>query len=99
MTWFAVHLEDDPARADVRETYLQAHLDYLDRRGESVHVAGMLRPAGGDVAVGGLWLVRAASELEVRQIVEEDPFFVHRLRRSVRIWRWSPAFPGRRVSL
>ena len=87
MITFAIHFEDDPAAAALREEHAGAHRRYLDGLGERLVLAGRLdREAE---AVGGLWLLRAASELEAREVIEGDPYFEHGLRRAVRIWRFS----------
>jgi uncharacterized protein YciI len=55
----------------------------------------LLDPASG-AAQGGMWLVEADSETEVRKIVENDPFFKAGLRRSIRISQWKLVFAGGR---
>jgi uncharacterized protein YciI len=90
MNHYAVHFEDDPGQLAVREAHLEAHKAYLSECSERLLSAGFLTRDGAGGPVGGWWLVRAASELEVRELVEADPYFVHGLRRSVRVWRYLP---------
>lgn len=90
MKHYAVHFEDDPGKARIREELLDAHATYLGQWGERLLSAGVLSREGVDGAVGGWWLVKADSELEVREMVEGDPYFIQGLRRTVRIWRFSP---------
>lgn len=93
---FAVLFEDDPARADARARHMAGHLAFLEREAAVVRAAGPLLEAG--AGAGGLWLVEAASESEVRRLVEADPFWPTGLRRSVRILAWRRVFAdGRRL--
>ena len=97
MSCYAVQFEDDPARLAVRTQALDAHLAFLAAHADRVLTAGVLCREGGD-AVGELWLLRARSELEARELVEADPYFVQGLRRTVRVWRYAEACPGRGVT-
>ena len=91
MKVFAVHFEDEPDKQSVREEHQQSHHDYLRQCGERIVNAGVLHREGTATAVGGLWLVRGSSELDVRALIEADPLFVHGLRRTVRLWQFSPS--------
>lgn len=99
MSCYAVHFEDDPARDAVRDSCRASHLAYLAAHADRVLTAGALCREGSDVTVGGLWLVRAASELEARELIEADPYFENGLRRTVRVWRFEAAAPARTVTL
>lgn len=96
MKLYAVHFEDDPNKQSVRDRHQQSHLGYLQDCGERIVDAGVLSREGSDAPLGGLWLVRGSSELDVRGLIETDPFFVHGLRRTVRVWLFSSSFsrPG-----
>lgn len=94
MNDYAVHFDDDPARQAVREDQHAAHAEFLVAHADQVLAAGTLCREGSDAAVGELWLVRAASELAARELVEADPYFEHGLRRTVRVWRYAAARPG-----
>ena len=93
MKFYAVHFEDDPTKQSVRGEHQQEHEQFLQRCGERIVNAGVLHREGGATPVGGLWVVRGASELDVRGLIEADPFFVHGLRRTIRLWQFSPS-PG-----
>jgi hypothetical protein len=99
MSCYAVHFEDDPARHAVRETWRKSHLAFLGAHADRVLAAGALCREGSDAPVGGLWLVSAASELQARELIEADPYFAHGLRRTVRVWRYEAALPGRTLTL
>ena len=91
MTMFAIHLEDDPTRAAERERLDAAHRAYLAEHAQRVVLAGALGRAGpGELASGEFWVVRAASELEARELIESDPLFGARVRRSIRVWPYDP---------
>ncbi|MFT5173169.1 MAG: hypothetical protein ACI8W7_001340 [Gammaproteobacteria bacterium] len=88
MEVFAVHFEDEPTKQSVRDEYQQDHHDYLQRCAARMVNAGVLHRDEGGSPVGGFWLVRGSSELSVRELIEADPFFVHGLRRTVRVWQF-----------
>ena len=90
MNHYAVHFEDDPGKATAREAHLEAHRAYLEGCADRLVSVGALVREGASAPVGEWWLVRAASELEARELVEADPYFVHGMRRSIRIWRYMP---------
>lgn len=82
---YAVLLEDRPDAAHLRSRHIAAHLEFLEAT-PAIRSAGPLFQ-GGAVA-GGMWLVAAEGEEEVRRMVESDPFWPAGLRASVRILDW-----------
>jgi uncharacterized protein YciI len=88
---FAVIFEDEAAHAGKRRELLGEHLAYLASHGGAVQAAGPLKARGG-AAIGGLWLVEAASAEEVRRLCERDPFWPTGLRKSVQIYEWARVF-------
>ena len=50
-----------------------------------------------DRPLGGLWIVYAKDEADVKEIFKDDPFWVNGMRASYRINRWQKAFPDRKV--
>lgn len=91
MRWVAV-FEDDPTKLAVREAFTAAHMAYLHECHGAIVDAGGLRAAPGEAPCGGLWVVNAETPDEVMRLCEQDPFFRHGLRKSVRIFAWSEAF-------
>lgn len=91
MNMYAVHFDDDPTKQSVREEHQQDHNAYLQACQERIVKAGVLHREGSEVVVGGLWLVWGKSELDARALIEADPFFVNGLRRTVRVWQFSPS--------
>ncbi len=87
---YAVHFENDPRSGDTQRRHLAAHRAYLALHEERFEAAGNLAREGGGETTGGLWLVYADSELEARELVEGDPYFMHGVRRTIRIWRFCP---------
>ncbi len=89
---FIVVFEDNPGTGDaVRAKYMPNHLSFLAANRGKVLAAGPLREQDGSGA-GGLWIVEAEHASEVRQLVEEDPFWDTGLRKSVRILQWHQVF-------
>ncbi|MGE0724462.1 MAG: YciI family protein [Alphaproteobacteria bacterium] len=91
MSLFAVLLEDDPSRADVRSRLMPDHLAFLEAH-PAIRSAGPLRDPMNDAPAGGLWLVEAVDAALVDALVRADPFFPAGLRRAVRILEWRQVF-------
>ena len=96
---FIVQFEDKPGVAEIRQSLFASHLEFLDRMKERVLVPGSVREIPSDRPLGGLWIVEAENEQEVRDIFKDDPFWVNGLRAGVRINRWQKAFPDRKVPI
>lgn len=96
---YIVQFEDKPGSSELRNTLLEAHFRFLDLMKERVLVAGSLREVPSDKPVGGLWIVEANDEAEVRDIFKDDPFWTNGLRASVRINRWAKAFMDRKTEI
>jgi len=94
---FIVQFEDKPGVADLRQKLLDSHFAFLDSQKDKVLVAGSVREIPSDRPLGGLWIIEAKDEAEVRDIFKDDPFWVNDLRASVRINRWVKAFPDRKT--
>ncbi len=91
---FVVLFEDNPGTGvDVRAKHMPHHLAFLERHSANVEAAGPLKDQDGSGA-GGLWIVEASNETDVRKLVEEDPFWPTGLRKSVRILSWTQVFAG-----
>ncbi|HEU4617404.1 MAG TPA: YciI family protein [Gammaproteobacteria bacterium] len=96
---FIVQFEDKPGIAEIRQKLFQSHIDFLDSRKDKVLVPGAMREVPGDRPLGGLWIVDAENEDEVKEIFKDDPFWTNGLRASCRIIRWVKAFPDRKVPI
>jgi len=94
---FIVQFEDKPGVADQRKQLMEAHFAFLDSRKDKVLVAGSMREIPSDKPLGGLWIIEAKDETEVRELFKDDPFWVNGMRASVRINRWVKAFPDRKT--
>jgi uncharacterized protein len=94
---FIVQFEDKPGMAELRQKLIADHFAFLDSRKDKVLVAGSVREIPSDLPLGGLWIVEAENETEVRNIFKGDPFWMSGMRASVRINRWVKAFPDRKT--
>jgi uncharacterized protein YciI len=94
---FIVQFEDKPGTGDLRQKLLEDHFAFLDGKKDKVLVPGSVREIPSDKPLGGLWIVEAENETEVRDLFKDDPFWVNGLRASVRINRWAKAFPDRKT--
>ncbi|MBP1996350.1 YciI family protein [Paenibacillus eucommiae] len=83
MTYFAVIL---PAlNPELGPVYLEAHIAYLDRLRSEGKVAANGRLLDGP---GGLVIYKGDSLEEVKLLVEQDPFIIHKVR-SFEIYEWA----------
>ncbi len=96
---FIVQFEDHPGVDELRQRLFADHLEFLDRNKDRVLVPGSLREVPSDKPIGGLWIIEAENEAEVRDIFKDDPFWVNGMRAKVRINRWHKAFPDRKVPI
>jgi uncharacterized protein YciI len=96
---FIVQFQDKPGTTDLRDKLLKSHFEFLDRVSDRVLVPGSLREDPGDTPVGGLWIIDAQDEAEIREIFKDDPFWTNGMRATVRINRWVKAFPDRKVEI
>jgi uncharacterized protein YciI len=94
---FIAQFEDKAGVAELRQKLLEEHFAFLERRKDKVLVAGSVREIPSDLPLGGLWIIEAENEAEVREIFKDDPFWVNGLRAGVRINRWVKAFPDRKT--
>lgn len=88
---FAVRFHDRPDQLALRNAFLQTHLDWLAQHRDMIPIAGSLREAPNEGAVGGLWIVRAADRAEVEALIQTDPFWTQGLRERVEIHSWHRA--------
>ncbi|MEM7069576.1 MAG: YciI family protein [Pseudomonadota bacterium] len=89
---FAVLFEDHSgAGSELRFKYLDAHLAFLVRNSSVIDAAGALKESDNSHA-GGLWIVEAENREIVRNLVEEDPFWLVGLRKTVQILFWQRDF-------
>jgi uncharacterized protein len=96
---YIVQFEDKPNMGELREKLLQSHFDFLDRMKDRVLVPGSIREVPSDRPLGGLWIVDAADEADVKELFKGDPFWTNGMRASYRINRWQKAFPDRKVAI
>jgi uncharacterized protein YciI len=94
---FIIQFEDKPGMGELRDKLIESHFEFLDHMKDRVLVAGSLREVPGDKPVGGLWIVEAKDEADVRDIFKDDPFWTNGMRATVRINRWHKAFPDRKT--
>ena len=82
---YFVHLEDIKDNVSIREPLLEAHMKHIGAYIERIKLAGPLMRADGNTQAGGVLLIEAESEEEVRAIVDADPYFQAGLWPEVRI--------------
>ncbi|MGI4941120.1 MAG: YciI family protein [Janthinobacterium lividum] len=93
---FIVQFEDiyaqQPERLPERAQHMPAHLAFLARHEKQVIAAGALRPAEDAAPVGGIWIVNTPSKEDAEALLQQDPFWIAGLRRSVLVSHWARAF-------
>ena len=98
MTIYAVLFEDNEEFAAERPRHMKAHLDFLEANKHSVTAAGPLFDPELEAGAGGLWLVEADKDEDVKALVRADPFWPTGLRKTIRILEWKQVFrDGARV--
>ena len=83
---------DQPDRLPERAQHMPQHLAFLARHGEQVIAAGALRPQPDAAPTGGVWLVQTESMAKAEALLQQDPFWIAGLRKSVRVSYWAKAF-------
>src|SRR5436190_2644765 len=96
---YIVQFEDKPNMGELRDKLFKSHIEFLDRMKDRVLVPGSMREVPSDKPLGGLWIIEAKDEAEIREIFKDDPFWTNGMRASVRINRWQKAFPDRKVPI
>ena len=96
---FVIRFTDLAGKQAVRREHLQAHIEWLDQRRDSILVAGSLRKSAEEDPGGALWIVEADSKPDLPELFESDPFWVHGLRESFEILHWSKAFPDEKTPI
>lgn len=100
MAFYAVIFEDDATRSEhVRGRFTEEHIAWLGQNTDKVLLAGALSPGEGGAPYGALWIFKADSAEEVRQILSGDPFYREGLRKSVRIDAWTRGFPKHDITI
>lgn len=97
--WVAIFEDDETKAKDIRGKYTQDHIAYLAANKSTILLAGGLRPEPGGAFEGGLWILEVEGRDEAMACVENDPFYKHGLRKSVRVAAWGKAFPEDVVKL
>ena len=88
---FIVLCTDGPDVADVRQSELQAHLDYMAQIAGTVLVAGPLNLAGDARFNGSVFVYAVDTQDEARELLEHDPYFRAGLYTSVEYAAFTPA--------
>jgi uncharacterized protein YciI len=96
---FILRFTNKPDKADLINQYYPAHVQWLSEHTSNVLVPGAIRTDPNAPPVGGLWIVRAESRVEVEELFRTDPFWVNGLRQSFEILYWSKAFPDKTVAV
>src|ERR1700741_837684 len=99
MALYIVQFEDKPNMGELRDKLLKSPFEFLDRVKACVLVRAWMRGVRSEKPLGGLWIIEAKDEAEVRDIFKDDPFWTGGLRAQGRINRWQKAFPDRKVPI
>jgi uncharacterized protein YciI len=99
MTRWVVVFEDSMEMLGVRanKDLRDAHVAYAKNHPELL-IGGGLKPETDQAFCGALWVVEAATRLEVVSLVESDPFYFPKYR-SFEIFVWGKLLEDQMVSL
>jgi uncharacterized protein len=90
MRWVAL-FDDAPGTEHIRTQHAEEHFKYLARHRDKIVIGGGLRPEPGAWYCGGLWVLEVDGRAEAVALCEGDPYFVHGLRASYRLFVWGKA--------
>jgi uncharacterized protein YciI len=82
---YLIYLEDITDNAAIRNPLLEQHMAHIGAYIERIRLAGPIMRPGGASQAGGVMLIEAESEQEVRAIIEADPYYKAGLWPEVRI--------------
>ena len=96
---YAVYFEDNDEYTHVRPKLMPEHLRFLQDNADAIEAAGPMKNAASGEPAGGLWIVEAKDEAQVRALVETDPFWPTGLRKNVHILEWTQVFADGRKQI
>jgi len=76
----------------MRPKFMADHLQFLSDNSSRIEIAGPLKDGLSGEPAGGLWVVDADSAEQAQALVESDPFWPTRLRKSIRILEWTQVY-------
>ena len=71
---FLVTAFDAEGSAEIRDSELEGHLEYVEKHCDQYLVCGPLRDTDGPELVGSFFLIAAADEAAARSLVDGDPY-------------------------
>ncbi|MFP3606849.1 YciI family protein [Paraburkholderia sp. SIMBA_053] len=80
-----IYCVDDPATPDAREAHYAEHRSHLKEAPLKILVAGPYTEEGSDRKIGSMLLVESETLDEARKYAHNDPFFVNKVWKEVRI--------------
>ena len=90
-TAYVVICRDGPNGATVRAAYTPQHMAYIETVLGELNVAGPLYDQPPTDPVGSLYCLHTSSLARAREIIENDPYFVHGAFASVEYFPHLPA--------
>ena len=71
---YVIYLEDMADGADLRQQFLNQHLEFVEANLDRILVAGPRKNANGEM-IGSLYIVAAESAEDARRFLQQDPYF------------------------
>jgi len=96
---FVARFEDDPDALRIREAQTDNHMAFLAEHADQIVVAGPLREEPEAAPIGAMWIVEAPDREAAEALLDEDPFWIHGLRRSRSVLQWSRVVPDHPVTI
>jgi len=93
---YLAYLVDIEDNAPIREPLLEHHMKHIGAYIDRIKLAGPLMRSDGESQAGGILLIEAKSEREVRTTVEADPYFqagpwpeirIHAFKQIINAWQ------------
>jgi uncharacterized protein YciI len=93
--FYVIYCQDDPETPNKRDQHYDAHRTYLKETSAKIVMAGPFLDADGKTRIGSMLVVEAASEEEVVEFQQNDPFASNKVWKHVSINPYVMAIDGR----
>jgi uncharacterized protein YciI len=89
---YVIATYDKPDHKQVRDSFRQRHLEYLEANVDKVIAGGGFFSDDGTAVIGGLLIVNVDTRAEAERFIQNDPFTAAGLFQRVEINRWKASF-------
>ena len=91
---YFILVEDIPDNMEIRARLLDEHMQHIGGYLDRIKLGGPLMRPDGQSPAGGILIMEAESETELRQMMDADPYFQAGLWQDVRIYPFKEILNG-----